>query len=683
MKKRIRAFYQQGDSYAGILSKLEALYPGAELRDMVSGGRQSPGTLLQYEETDWAFMKRLASHFSSFLVPDTHSRLNRIYFGLPDIDNGQKLYDWDYEILQDMDAYYHFPQVLRQEHISWKIINPIRLSMGECLDFNGVKSAVVGIHLFSKDGELRREYHLRKREGLLTRQEFNLEILGVSLPATVKSRKNNVVQVDFDINAAYPPEDPKLFYTYGIESSSFYCMPEVGSRLHVYFPNRDDWDAEAVHALNPGAGAGKNPSDKTFSSPSGAAVQLTPGQLSMSSDGGGSSRIVMGQDGNLAVVGSDIALTASGDVSIGEGKEPTPKILFHGASKVVFSAATSEMKFETNGEVVAAKAKLKAESGDCSGKAAAIAAELTAGDAALLSGHNAAAKAKAKANASCLVPITSACAPITLGAMSGQGSSNPFGQPQSPFSQPQSPFMQPMCPASSGSSSGGNAAEESPFTAQWGPIFKTKNEHKEKNQIKTGKKYDDEGLKAPKYEHRLAIGQVELKKGALLGKEAKIGSNGTAWADVGQWKGKAYAYVGASKDGKPGIGAEIGGSFSGVDAGLKGAWGDEDLGIDIGGAVSMYRVDAKGEAALGFNKDGKFDAGASGEVGLYLAEGSVEGGLNIAKAKVKAKATGKVGFGLEGGIGLKNGKIKGKVGAVCIIGGSIEFEVDISKWLPF
>lgn len=63
-----------------------------------------------------------------------------------------------------------------------------------------------------------------------------------------------------------------------------------------------------------------------------------------------------------------------------------------------------------------------------------------------------------------------------------------------------------------------------------------------------------------------------------------------------------------------------------------------------------------------------------------MLEGSVSGGVTVAGAEINAKATGRLGFGLEGQAGFVDGKLKVKLGACFIFGGSVEFEIDISKW---
>lgn len=684
--RRSRVFYRQGDRYADVIEKVSALYGDVRVWDKATGGAACPGTLLQYEETDWEFLKRLASHFSTFLIPDTSSESSRVYFGLPDIDNGKELWDKDFSIIQDMDAFYRMGKGMKQAYTAWRIVSPLSLRMGENLTFNGTRCTVVGIRLFTRQGELLREYTLRRREGLIIRQSFNYEILGISLPVTVTNRKDNQIQVEFDVNKPYPSEEPTRFYTYGIESSSFYCMPEVGSRAHVYFPNRDDWEAIGVHALNPGDGAGRNPSNKRFSSPTGAAMELSPSAYCFQSDSGGATRMIMGTDGNVTITGTDIIFSAGTSISIGAGKENTPKISFSSKGNQLFQAGSSSMALEDNFMLVADKAKLKAESGDMSAQAQAVRDEVTAGDGALMDAYNSqGAGGPGGGNFGLPGPGGGGLGLPGLGGGSGSlpGSGNGAG------------------PGSG--ASGQQPAAESPWKWSFGPEYKYKPKatdnktpagwlDKSKNAEDSYKTtlYDNDPNnkdKIDKYRHTMSIARVSGSGSVFDESKSKEASGrsglfyGSAYATPGAWKAQANAYAGLTEENKmPGVGIQGSASFSLVEMGLAGGFGTEDLNIHAGADVAAMKAEAKADAVLGFNEKGQFQAGVAGEAGAYMLEGSVSGGVTVAGAEINAKATGRLGFGLEGQAGFVDGKLKVKLGACFIFGGSVEFEIDISKW---
>ena len=69
-KKSNRVFQKKVQTYMGIASTVTAdtehsacILPGSDMR--------TGGTLIQYQETDWRFLKRMASQLGLPLVPDT------------------------------------------------------------------------------------------------------------------------------------------------------------------------------------------------------------------------------------------------------------------------------------------------------------------------------------------------------------------------------------------------------------------------------------------------------------------------------------------------------------------------------------------------------------------------------------------------------------------------------------
>lgn len=82
-KKSNRVFQKKVQTYMGIASTVTAdtehsacILPGSDMR--------TGGTLIQYQETDWRFLKRMASQLGLPLVPDTSYYYPRFYLGLPE-----------------------------------------------------------------------------------------------------------------------------------------------------------------------------------------------------------------------------------------------------------------------------------------------------------------------------------------------------------------------------------------------------------------------------------------------------------------------------------------------------------------------------------------------------------------------------------------------------------------------
>lgn len=86
-----QSFCRLSQSYTEVLYEVLYEYPQKDIWDEITQGQAIKDMLLQYEETDWEFLKRLASHFSTFLVADSSADCGRAYFGIPNINYGTDL----------------------------------------------------------------------------------------------------------------------------------------------------------------------------------------------------------------------------------------------------------------------------------------------------------------------------------------------------------------------------------------------------------------------------------------------------------------------------------------------------------------------------------------------------------------------------------------------------------------
>ena len=354
--KKSRSFLNGSTTYFQVIQTVLADYSRAEVKDCKTNGAKIPEMLLQYEESDWTFIKRLASHFGAYLFVDPASDHGRAYLGIPNLTYGKTLTKEDYILVKDMEHYkkdLEEKNILSQEASSFHIQTREYLWLGEEIHFNRIQTIVTEVTLCTKNGELSYQYTLSRKEGIWCKKEQNPRIFGMSIPATVKERSGNRVRVHFDIDPVY--DSNGKYFTYAIESSSIYCMPEEDSRVHIYFPDHDEQSAIAVHAIREStsgnviggstgggsssgasggssSGGGKSPENKSFSTPNGNSMDLTPDTLSYNV---GAALLSLNQSGSISITGLDINLKAQKGMMAGE--TPIKNIMLCGEQKVTMS----------------------------------------------------------------------------------------------------------------------------------------------------------------------------------------------------------------------------------------------------------------------------------------------------------------------------------------------------------
>nr|WP_246517023.1 RHS repeat-associated core domain-containing protein [Clostridium aciditolerans] len=336
IKKNSRAFCNLDMTYQQVITKVLEVYNNKAFTDRITNGQAIGEFVLQYEETDWEFFKRIASHFNGVLLAEATEDYGRFHFGIPDLNNNQEINIDDYEVVKDIDCFNKreamgFEENFLQEYTTWNIVSPIKLILGEKVLFNKVECVVAKIHTEVYKEEIRTIYTLGLQRGLRTAYMVNHKIFGMSIPATVKDVQGNTMSVHFEIDPVYEACSNQKYFTYAIESSAWYCMPEKESKVHIYFPTNDEKEAIAVHAVRSADGSAKyasktqNPDNKSFSHTAGSEMKLTPSDMDFSPGGGGVS-LKLAQSGDVSLKGQNINLTAAENLQLGmrEGSGDAP-----------------------------------------------------------------------------------------------------------------------------------------------------------------------------------------------------------------------------------------------------------------------------------------------------------------------------------------------------------------------
>ncbi|TCO68073.1 type VI secretion system Vgr family protein [Marinisporobacter balticus] len=333
IKKNSRTFCDLDLTYKEVIKNVLSTYPKKDFQDMVTKNQKIDHFLLQYEETDWAFIKRLATHFEALLLPDAGANFGRMYFGLPRLNNNIEIHKKDYIISKDLEKYNKDINISReklmtQDYTSWEIETNIRLYLGEEVIFNNVRCQVTGVFIHTYKEDIKYVYKLQVYKGVRSIYTTNPKIFGMSLPSIVKERRGNSVRVHFQIDDTYIKRPNNKFFTYALESSAWYCMPVEESKVHIYFPTNDEKDAIAIHAVRIAGSNEKyhhrtiNPDHKSFSNTTGSEMKITPKDISFAVDDAKAISMMLKKSGDINIKGKNITLKAANNINFGVRELP-------------------------------------------------------------------------------------------------------------------------------------------------------------------------------------------------------------------------------------------------------------------------------------------------------------------------------------------------------------------------
>ncbi len=295
MERKSRSFQDVSMTYKDVVNKVLEDTPHAAAIFTVGQNAKIGKPLIQYLETDWEFIKRLASHFGSFVIPEVTDSKPRFWFGMRS-GSGQAVFsETDYDSVTS-DTYYELggaeAGLKRSDYFHYVVRDGQNHMIGDKTTFKSKNLVICEKHACMEHGHLVFSYHIGRDTIAGTKKTYNEKITGMSLLGTVLETQGQNVKIQLDIDkqqskaAAYPyPWAPAT-------GNLMYCMPQVGTRVSLYFGNHDEHSAKAVNCVRTNGSASPlmaDPNMRYFTTEHGKQLQLFPDSLGLS--GGGSEQV--------------------------------------------------------------------------------------------------------------------------------------------------------------------------------------------------------------------------------------------------------------------------------------------------------------------------------------------------------------------------------------------------------
>ena len=243
-----RSYQTPGMTYNTVLNSYTRNYPKNGFIMKKGDGEPIDTLIMQYRESDWAYSKRLASHFQTVLLPDCLAGGTKYYFGIssssPKAFVNTKIFEMrnnasEYETklrmgvgLSHMDAVYYL-------HRTKDIYQ-----LGDCIIFNDKPLYVCRIDTRLIREDLYHTYHLKTLEGFQVPKDYNLQGTGVSFYANITAVEKDIVQITIQ-DDENKDECGVRWFPYSTpystpDGTGFYCMPEIGDAVRMYLPTEDE-----------------------------------------------------------------------------------------------------------------------------------------------------------------------------------------------------------------------------------------------------------------------------------------------------------------------------------------------------------------------------------------------------------------------------------------------------------
>ena len=247
-KKRDRAFQNISMNYQSAAELILKEYKSAALI-MKQGMDLLPleRLIIQYQETDWIFLKRLMSRLNQPIIPDNTSSKPQIYVGITgtgeicEIQPGEENQVQEQYYIEQGDEAGHLEYIWTTERNELKTRN-----VGDAVRYRGVIYYIKEAEILIRGSSVRHQYRFCMQSGFHVKEIYNSYMTGLSLPGSVEKVSGDQVQVGLDIDAV---KEHNCWYTYSTFYSTFYCMPEIGDRVHLYMPGMREEQAFVLNSI--------------------------------------------------------------------------------------------------------------------------------------------------------------------------------------------------------------------------------------------------------------------------------------------------------------------------------------------------------------------------------------------------------------------------------------------------
>ncbi|MFC5987847.1 contractile injection system protein, VgrG/Pvc8 family [Marinicrinis lubricantis] len=268
LKLHTRSFQDASMSYERLIDQVIGAYDGSDCIDYASNASVLGGFTLQYLETDWQFLKRMASHFGAVLVPEKAANAPKFYFGLPE-GRRQKLDDEPFIVDRRLSQYRTLKAYggggQEADFTCYTVVTEKEFALGDKVLFQGGELAVVACISRLSEGVLKHEVVLAPEQGIRQRRLFNEKMIGAALQGKIIEVSGTQVKVHLDIDGSQSANTACLFpyaSVYTAEGNSgFYCMPQTGDSVKLYIPSAKEADALAISSVRTGGSASPKMAD--------------------------------------------------------------------------------------------------------------------------------------------------------------------------------------------------------------------------------------------------------------------------------------------------------------------------------------------------------------------------------------------------------------------------------------
>lgn len=389
VKKKNQTYQDASMPYSELINVCIADQKGADFMDCITNGANLGSFTMQYIETDWEFLKRMASRFHTGLVPDTVHSAAKFYFGVPFQPGGTpEMEAINYRVKKAIGNFLvssknHIDGITDSDYMYYEVESLQPFKIGNEVTFQSKTLYVYKIFSTLKDGLFKHIYTLTPQNGFSVHTTYNQAIIGASIQGKVIDVAGDKIRIHVDFDEGQE-KDTAYWFPYSTiyaseDNTGWYFMPELTDNVRIYFPGNRESEGIAISSVSkappksgamlaatnppsPGGGGGggasaappadsrqdparmADPDVKTLRTKHGKQILLAPDRIVIS--GGGLMISLMDDNGISIISDKNITLQATEKVAIN-----AKQIMINANEKIEMTCKENSIKMEDKMEI--------------------------------------------------------------------------------------------------------------------------------------------------------------------------------------------------------------------------------------------------------------------------------------------------------------------------------------------
>ncbi|MGM1022196.1 MAG: contractile injection system protein, VgrG/Pvc8 family [Bacillota bacterium] len=339
--------------YEKLIKQIIQKYSQADVIDNVTDGTTLREFTLQYRETDWAFLKRMASRFGTVLIPEVSLNGPKFWFGMPE---GQYV-EMKHPVYRTRRSF----DPKRIAEFSYMMESETLARPGDLTNWNGEPWMVAEVTSELQKGVLLHKYELVREQGIQQTEMLCPHLTGASLEGRVLEAKSGRIRVHLTVDEKQDRDKAWWFpyaSSYTAEGhSGWYVMPERGDRVSIRFPTEQEAEGYAASSIRQGRSSSpklSDPATKYWGTPHGKDIKLNASELKMTAKSE-QVHIQLNASGVQVVSEHELSLSAGKTLSLHADGE----LNIQAAEAIYFKAGSSSLVLDGETDIRSAKVQLE------------------------------------------------------------------------------------------------------------------------------------------------------------------------------------------------------------------------------------------------------------------------------------------------------------------------------------